>query len=50
MKFGVAKDIISPDIRMGMSGYGSRYNKDFKDIHDDLYVRCLYTKTAMIDY
>jgi neutral ceramidase len=46
MKFGVAKDIISPDIRMGMSGYGSRYNKDFKDIHDDLYVRCLYTENG----
>lgn len=46
MKFGVAKDIISPDIKIGMSGYGSRYGEFFKDIHDDLYVRCLYTENG----
>lgn len=46
MKFGVAKDIISPDIAMGMSGYGSRYGKNFIDIHDDLFVRCLYTENG----
>ena len=46
MRFGVAKDIISPDIPIGMSGYGSRYGKYFKDIHDDIYVRCLYTENG----
>lgn len=45
MIFGVAKDIISPAIPIGMAGYGSRYGKFFKDIHDDLFVRCLYTET-----
>lgn len=46
MKFGVAKDIISPDVAIGMAGYGSRYGKNFKDIHDDLFVRCLYTENG----
>lgn len=42
MKFGVARDLITPDIRMGMSGYGTFYGNTFHDIHDDLYVKALW--------
>lgn len=41
MKFGVARDLITPDIRMTMSGYGTYYGTTFQGIHDDLYVKAL---------
>lgn len=41
MKFGVAKDLITPPFMMFMGGYGSRYNKPPAGIHDDLYVKAL---------
>lgn len=41
MKFGVAKDLITPDVRTHMGGYGTLYGKYFTGIHDDLYVKTL---------
>lgn len=42
MKFGVAKDLITPDIRTSMGGYHTFHGKTFAGIHDDLYVRALF--------
>ncbi len=41
MRFAVAKDLITPDFKTHLSGYGSRYGEYFEAIHDDLYVKCL---------
>ena len=41
MQFGIGKDLITPDIKMFMSGYGTRYDMYFQGIHDDLYVKAL---------
>ncbi|TNJ62794.1 hypothetical protein FE784_28875 [Paenibacillus hemerocallicola] len=41
MKFGVAKDLITPDLLTHMGGYGSFFDNCFQGIHDDLYVRTL---------
>ncbi len=41
MRFGVAKDIITPDAKTHMGGYGSLYQEQFVGIHDDLYVKTL---------
>jgi len=41
MRFGVAKEIITPDRPMCMIGYAEYYKKHFQAIHDDLYVRCM---------
>lgn len=39
MRFGIAKDLITPDRQTYMSGYGSFFNNPFAGIHDDLFVR-----------
>ena len=44
MKFGVAKDLITPDMKTHMGGYAALYGKYFTGIHDDLYV-----KTVVMD-
>jgi len=44
MRFGIAKDIITPDVSTHMGGYGSLYGKYFRGVHDDLFV-----KTLLID-
>ena len=41
MKFGIAKDLITPDIKTHMGGYGNLYGKYAVGIHDDLYVKAL---------
>lgn len=41
MRFGIAKGLITPDVRTHMGGYGSLYGKYFKGIHDDLFVKAL---------
>lgn len=41
MRFAVAKDLITPDFKTHLSGYGSRYGKYFEGIHDDLYVKAI---------
>ena len=41
MQFGVARDLITPDVKTHMGGYGSLYGQVFEDIHDDLYVKAL---------
>lgn len=41
MRFGAAKDLITPDLATCMGGYASFFNQEFKGIHDDLYVRAL---------
>ncbi|GAA3413222.1 neutral/alkaline non-lysosomal ceramidase N-terminal domain-containing protein [Paenibacillus hodogayensis] len=41
MRFGVAKDLITPDQPAYMGGYASFFNQQFQGIHDDLYVRTL---------
>ena len=41
LRFGTAKDIITPCTRTTMMGFGSVYGTPFKSIHDDLYVRTL---------
>ena len=40
MRFGIAKEIITPDKPMCMIGYAEYYKKHYQAIHDDLYVRC----------
>lgn len=41
MRFGVAKEIITPDHPMCMIGYAEYYEKHYQAVHDDLYVRCM---------
>jgi len=41
MKFAVAKDLITPDVKTGVGGYSSLYGKEFRGIHDDLFVKAL---------
>lgn len=41
MKFGIAKELITPDRLTHMGGYGSYFGKYFTGIHDDLYARAL---------
>ena len=41
MRFGVAKEMITPDFPMYMIGYAEYYKKSYQSVHDDLYVRCL---------
>lgn len=41
MRFGVAKEIITPDKPMCMIGYAEYYEKHYQAIHDDLFVRCM---------
>lgn len=41
MKFGVAKELITPDRLTRMGGYGTYFGKYFSGIHDDLYARAL---------
>lgn len=42
MKFGVAKELITPDRLTHMGGYGTYFGKYFAGIHDDLYARALF--------
>ena len=41
VKFGAAKDIITPCIRTTLMGFWSGFRQTFLNIHDDLYVRTL---------
>jgi hypothetical protein len=41
MKFGIAKELITPPLKTHMGGYGSLYVKHFVGIHDDLFVKTL---------
>ncbi len=41
MRFGVAKEMITPDFPMFMIGYAEYYKKTYRGVHDDLFVRCL---------
>lgn len=41
IRFGVAKDIITPCIQTTLMGFGGIFGKPFREIHDDLYVRTL---------
>ena len=41
MRFGVARDLVTPDIKTYLGGYGSLIGQYFTDIHDDLYVKTL---------
>jgi neutral ceramidase len=41
MRFGVARDLITPPFKMNMAGYGTRRDHPFEAIHDDLYVKAL---------
>jgi len=41
LRFGVAKDIITPCTEITMTGFASVYGNPFQGIHDDLYVRTL---------
>ncbi|MBP1990743.1 hypothetical protein [Paenibacillus eucommiae] len=41
MRFGAAKDLITPDRKTFMGGYASFFNNPFVGIHDDLFVRAL---------
>ena len=55
MRFGVAKEIITPDKPMCMIGYAEYYKKHYQAIHDDLYVRCMLlddgnTKALILAY
>lgn len=41
MRFGIAKELITPDRLTHMGGYGTFFDKTFMGIHDDLYARAL---------
>jgi neutral ceramidase len=41
MRFGIGKDIVTPDVKTAMGGYGTLYGETFTGIHDDLYVKTL---------
>ncbi len=41
MKFGIAKDLITPDVKTHMGGYGNLHGQYSVGIHDDLYVKAL---------
>jgi len=41
MRFGVARDLITPPFMMNMGGYGTRRDRGFESIHDDIYVKAL---------
>ena len=41
MKFGIAKDIITPIAPMKLACAGGDMDKDFLTVHDDVFVRCL---------
>ena len=41
MRFGVARDLVTPPMKTHMGGYGSLYGQAFKGVHDDLYVKTL---------
>lgn len=41
MRFGVARDLMTPPFMMNMGGYGTRRDQGFASIHDDLYVKAL---------
>ncbi len=41
MRFGVARDLVTPALRTHMGGYGSLFGRYFTAIHDDLYVKAL---------
>ncbi len=41
MRFGVARDLVTPTVRTHMGGYGSLFGRYFTAIHDDLYVKAL---------
>ena len=41
VRFGVAKELITPCIPTTLMGFGSVFGKPFQNIHDDLYVRTL---------
>ena len=40
MRFGSAKDLITPPFRMKLACSGD-FDSDFSYIHDDIFVRCL---------
>ncbi|MCL2517697.1 MAG: neutral/alkaline non-lysosomal ceramidase N-terminal domain-containing protein [Oscillospiraceae bacterium] len=46
IKFGVAKDIVTPAERTTVMGWGTEFGKYFENIHDDLYVRALILQDA----
>lgn len=41
MRFGVARDLVTPALPTHMGGYGSLFGQYFTAIHDDLYVKAL---------
>lgn len=42
MKFGMARDLITPDFKTHMAGYAAFTDKFFETIHDDLFVKALW--------
>lgn len=55
MRFGIAKEIITPDYPYYMIGFAEYYKKYFERIHDDVFVRCFImddgkTRTIMLAY
>jgi neutral ceramidase len=41
MRFGIARDLITPDIAMHLGGYANFRDSLLQGIHDDLYVKCV---------
>ncbi len=46
MRFGVAKEVITPPFKMKLSCSG-KMDVDYEDIHDDVFVRCLIFEDGM---
>ena len=46
VRFGVAKDLITPAEKTTIMGFGTVFGVPFTDIHDDLYVRALVLEQA----
>lgn len=52
MRFGISKELITPDYPTHMIGYAEYYRKYYQSVHDDLFVRCFLlddgNKTALM--
>jgi neutral ceramidase len=47
MRFGAAKEIITPYYKMNMEGFAGYFGNDFKTIHDDIYAHALILEDDM---
>jgi neutral ceramidase len=47
VRFGIAREIVTPSFKTYLGGYSSRYGLPFDHIHDDLYAKALLLDDGM---